>query len=279
LRNLFRNRKFQIAILVIVLIIISLISLNRFSSINLVKNIVSIPVTFIQKEVKDISDNVSSFFASIRDYSDVIGENKQLKKKLSILEEKSAKTSNIEEENKRLRDALVLKEHFANFNFVSANVLSINPSNYKYEFTVDVGSIDNVKIDNPVIASNNALLGRVYQTDLTSAKIIPITDELSGVSGWISREGGGNVTIRGSINLKQYGLCIVENIPQDTKIVVGDVVETSGLGGIYPKGIIVGTIVEIFNSDSQVNRYAYLKPLVDMKILSEVYILTKKDIK
>jgi len=279
LRNLFRNRKFQIVLLIIVLIIISLISLNRFSNINIIKNIVSIPVTFIQKEVKNTSDSVSNFFASIRDYSDIIDENERLKQEINILKEKKAKTSNIEEENKRLRDALVLKERFANFNFVSANVLSINPSNYKYEFTVDVGSIDNVKIDNPVVASNNALLGRVYQADLTSAKIIPITDELSGVSGWISREGGGNVTIRGSLNLKQYGLCIVENIPQDTQIVVGDIVETSGLGGIYPKGIIVGTIVEIFNSDSQTEKYAYLEPLVDMKSLSEVYILTKKDIK
>ena len=273
-----KKRKFQIIIVIIVFLVISLVSIDRFSKVNIIRNIVTTPVNFIQKGIKQIESNVSEFFNSIRDYNYVISENEQLKKDINILKEKNADIYDIEEENIRLKDALLLKDRFNLYDFIGANILITNPSNFKYEILIDVGLVDGIKIDNPVVAANNALLGRINSTNLTSSIVVPIIDELSGISGWITNVDGGHVTIRGSIKLKEQGLCIVENIPNDTNIKIGDVIETSGLGGIYPKGIIIGTIVEIFNEDSKTKMYAYLEPLIQIKTLNEVYVLNSEDI-
>jgi len=274
-----KNRKIQIVFVIIILLVISLISIDRFSKVNIIRNIVTAPVNFVQKGIKKGEDSLTTFFNSIKDYKDVITENEQLKKDVNSLKQKNADINDLQEENIRLRAALLLKNKFDIYKFIGANVLATNPSNYKYEVLIDVGSLDGIKIDDPVVAANNALLGRIYSKTLTSSTVIPITDELSGISGWITRKNGGHVTIRGSIKLKEYGLCLVENIPCDTEIKIGDIIETSGLGGIYPKGIIIGTIVEIFNESSETKKYAYLEPLIQMKILSEVYVISSEDIK
>ncbi|MBN2853807.1 MAG: rod shape-determining protein MreC [Clostridia bacterium] len=272
--NLFRNRKFQITAVILLFLVIALISIDRFSSVNIIRNIVTAPVNFVQKGINSADEGISRFFNSIRDYKYVSEENEQLIKEINSLKEKNAEVADLEIENKRLKDALLLKDKFSAFNLIGANVLSTNPSNYKYELLIDVGTKDGVRIDDPVVASNNSLFGRVYLANLTTSTVTPITDEYSGISGWMKGEQGGHVTVRGSLELKEFGLCIVENIPKDVEVAIGDIVETSGLGGIYPKGIIVGTIVEVFNEESLSKRYAYLEPMAPIKSLNEVFLLT-----
>jgi len=120
-------------------------------------------------------------------------------------------------------------------------------------------------------------VGRVLRADLTSSKVISIIDEDSVVSCWLSKSGGGHVMVRGDLTLKEQGLCMMYNIPQNVDVAVGDVVETSGLGGIYPKGILVGRVEEIVNAEDKYFRYAIIKPEVDFKKLREVYILKIKE--
>ncbi|MCK5811807.1 MAG: rod shape-determining protein MreC [Clostridiales bacterium] len=276
--TLFKNRKFQLIIIIVLLLVIAFMSINRFSSVNILRNIVTIPVQFVQKIIGDIDDSVTEFFQSIKDYQFIIEENNQLKNDLNVLTERNAQLADLEEENQRLRDALILKEQFSSYQLIGANILSINPSNFNYEMQVDVGLLDNIKIDSPVIASNNALIGRTYIVNATTTTVIPIIDEYSGISGWILKGDGGLVSIRGSIEVKEYGLLVVENIPSDVTIMTGDVIETSGLGGLYPKGIIIGTIDEVFNENDPSKRYAYLRPLVEFNSLKEAFILvTKKE--
>jgi rod shape-determining protein MreC len=68
----------------------------------------------------------------------------------------------------------------------------------------------------------------------------------------------------------------MDYIPVDVDVAVNDLIETSGLGGIYPKGIIIGKVVEIKKASSELNRYAIIQPTVDFKRLEEVYVLRNK---
>lgn len=275
--TLFKNRKFQLIIIIVLFLVIAVMSINRFSSVNILRNIVTVPVQFVQKIIGNIDDSVSEFFQSIRDYQYVIEENRQLSNDLNVLTEKNAQLTDLEKENQRLRDALLLKDQFSSYKLVGTNILSINPSNFNYEMQIDVGLLDDIKIDSPVIASNNALIGRIYLVNATTSTVIPIIDEYSGISGWIMKGDGGLVSIRGSVDIKEYGLLIVENIPSDVTILTGDVIETSGLGGLYPKGIIIGTIDEVFNEFDLTKRYAYLRPLVEFNSLKEAFILVAEE--
>ena len=69
------------------------------------------------------------------------------------------------------------------------------------------------------------------------------------------------------------------NIPINIDVSFNDVIETSGLGGIYPKGILVGRVKEIRHSDSELDRYGVIEPEVDLKKLQEVFVLKRKEIK
>lgn len=275
--KLLRNRKFQIAIIILAFLLVVLISADRFSNVNIIRNIVTVPVTWIQKGVNGIDDKINSTLDLLKNYKDLDSENKILKKEVDALEAQKANMEVLVEENEKLRNALLLKARFEGYNIIGSNVLLTKPYNYIYEYVIDSGIKDNIDFDDPVITENNALIGRVDTINYTTATIVTLFDENGGISCWIEKEKGGHITIRGDIKLKRIGLCMVENISDDINIEVGDLVTTSGLGGIYPKGIIVGKIVEIFNGESSLERYAYLEPLIEMESINQVYILTSKD--
>jgi len=85
------------------------------------------------------------------------------------------------------------------------------------------------------------------------------------------------VFVKGDLQLKNQGLCRLDNIFPDMDIAVGDTIETSGLGGIYPKGIIIGKVKEVRRKTNDLNRYAIIEPAVDFKRLEEVFVLESKN--
>lgn len=275
--KLLKNRKFQIALSVIALLFIILLSVDRFSKVNIIRNIVTTPVVFVQKGVKAADDWVGGIISGIRGYADVIEENRNLKNSNLELTQKVTALSQLEDENKRLRQALGLKAKFSDFEVIGANIVGSNPGNFYYNFRIDAGSLDGVVIDAPVIAGDNILVGRVYSVDLTSAVIIPLIDEKSGISVWNTKTEGGQAIVKGDIGLKEQGKCLMDTISEDFEIQVGDIVETSGIGSIYPRGILVGVVEEIHREESVIERYAIIEPLINFNEIIEVYILISKD--
>lgn len=277
MNKILKNRKFQITATVIVLLLVVLLSADRFSKVNLIRNIVTAPVVFIQKGVKAAGDWVEGIFSGRRGYEEVIDENNFLRNENLTLKEKIVVLSDLENENQRLRDALKLKERFSNFEIIGSNIIGSNPGNFFYNFRIDVGSLDGVEIDDPVIAADNVLVGRIYSVDLTSSVVVPLIDEKSGISVWTTKAEGGPAVVKGDIELKDSGLCLMDTISEDFELMVGDVIETSGIGSIYPRGILVGTVEEIHKELSLIERYAIVKPLVDFNEIREVYILKEKE--
>jgi len=120
------------------------------------------------------------------------------------------------------------------------------------------------------------LVGRVYSVDLTSSVIIPLIDEKMGVSVWNTKSEGGQGIVKGDIELKEQGRCLMDTISEDFDLKPGDVIETSGIGSIYPRGILVGRIESIHRDDSLIERYAIIEPLVNFNEIREVFILKNK---
>ncbi|HRX43225.1 MAG TPA: rod shape-determining protein MreC, partial [Clostridia bacterium] len=134
-----------------------------------------------------------------------------------------------------------------------------------------------VVIDAPVVAGDNVLVGRVYSVDLTSAVIIPMIDEKSGISVWNTKSEGGQGIVKGDIELKEQGKCLMDTISEEFRLQVGDVIETSGIGSVYPRGILVGVVEKINREESLIERNAIIEPLVNFNEIREVYILVEKD--
>ena len=178
--------------------------------------------------------------------------------------------------NEELRRALDIKDQYSNMDMIGANIIAKDMGNWFDIFTIDRGSKDGISNNYPIVTSNG-LVGRVMQTDVFSSKVIAIIDEDSSISARLSRTSD-LVIVKGDRKLKEQGLCIMNYIPADADISAGDRVETSGVGGIYPKGILIGKVKEVRQRTNELDRYAIIEPVVDFKRLEEVFILKDKKI-
>lgn len=277
MNKLLRNRKFQIISAVIILLIVVLLSADRFSKVNIVRNIVTAPAIYMQKGINAVGDWVDGIVSSVRNYAVVVDENSELKDENLELKERIAILSGLEEENSRLREAVELKNRFESYEIIGANIVGSDPGNFLYNYRIDVGTLDGVEIDDPVIASNNVLVGRIYSIGLTSSVVMPLIDELSGISAWTTKSEGGHAIIKGDIEFKADGLCLMDTINETMQMQIGDILETSGMGGVFPKGILIGEIIEVHKETSLIGRHAIVRPFIDFNEIEEVYILKEKN--
>lgn len=276
--RLFRNKWFIMSLITIIIFVVMGVSANKSSKVNWLNNIISVPFTPVQGFFSSIGQKADNVFAFFKDVEAVRKENTTLKSRVSELEKQNRELSSYKDKNDELRQALSLKTQFGDYTFSGANITAIDPGNWFNIFKIDIGSKEGIKVDYPVITSNKGLIGRILSSDLTSSKVLTIIDEESAVAGWISKtSGGGHVVVRGDMVLKEQGLCRMDFIPLELDVEVGDVIETSGLGGIFPKGIMIGKVVEVRKTNSEMNRYAVIEPAADFKRLEEVYVLKSKN--
>jgi len=248
---------------------------SRDSKLNWISNILSVPLSPIQKFFTSVGNKIDEAFSFLRDIEAIKKENEELKTRLHNLEEENRELIGYREKIKELREALNLKDIFEGYDIIGANIISRDAGNWSGIFRIDIGSKDGIGVDFPVITSSKGLVGRVMATDITSSKVVTIIEEESSVAGWIARTGG-HVIVRGDMSLKDEGLCRMDYIPVDVEIEVGDVVETSGLGGIYPKGIVIGKVVQINKTNNELDRYAIIEPAADFKRLEEVFVMKNR---
>lgn len=274
MKGLFKSKILLVIVITIVLLVTIALTANSNSSLNWVGNILSVPLSPIQELLSSAGRKIDDAVSFFKDIQAIKAENEQLKNRISELERENRELKVYKEKNEQLREALNLKDRFADYTVVGSNVIAKDAGNWFDIFRIDVGTRDGIKADMPVITNSRGLVGRILSSDLTSSKVISIIDEDSQVAGWISKSGG-HVIVRGDITLKDKGLCRMDYIAGDIDVNVGDVIETSGLGGIYPKGIVIGKVKEIRMINSEFNRYAIIEPAVDFKGLEEVYVLKK----
>ena len=276
--RLFRSKWFIVSLVTIVLIVVMGVSANKSSKLNWLNNIISVPLTPVQSFFSSIGQKVEDSLSFFKDMEAVKKENEELRAEVAELQKHSREYSVLKSKNEELRQALSLKEQFGDYSVLGANIIAIDPGNWFNVFTVDIGSQDGVQADYPVVTNAKGLVGRVLSSDISSSKVLTIIDEESAVSGWISKAGGGHAVVRGDLTLKEKGLCKMDYIPLEVDVEVGDVIETSGVGGVYPKGIVIGEVIEVRKANSELDRYAIIQPLADFKRLEEVYVLKSNEI-
>ncbi|MDO8686524.1 MAG: rod shape-determining protein MreC [Clostridiales bacterium] len=273
MKNFIKSKVFWLLIVTITLFVIMGLTAGKYKNAGIIGSILSVPATPVQKFFTMTGNAVEGFFANLRDAKDIREENQSLRLKVEELEKENRELSIFREKIEELRNALSLKEQFSDYRIAGANVIAKDPGNWFDIFRVDLGARDGVVVDAPVVTAGHGLIGRVYSTDATSSKIISIFDEDSSISGWISKTNGGHVIVQGDLSLKDRGLCRMNYITSEMDVAVNDIIETSGLGGIYPKGIVIGRVVEIRKDVDSQDQFALIEPVVNFKKLEEVFIL------
>lgn len=192
-----------------------------------------------------------------------------MKQKNSELEQSLRELEIIKSENNTLKEYVNLKEKYNEFQTVPAYVINKDISNYNDTIIINVGSKDGVAVNMPVI-SEKGLVGHIISVTESTAKVQTIIDTASTTSCIITTSRD-TLIARGTLN--SSSTLKATFIPTNATILEGDKIETSGLGGIYPKGIHIGTIKKVVNTKNITDRYAIIETAVNFEKLETVLVI------
>lgn len=269
----FLNRHIKLILATIAVIIIIGIASGTSWGSNLFGAPVKLVVSPFQALFTWIGGGVSGIGNYFGDNAKLNQENAKFKEKIATLEDQIRQLNELKTQNDELRKVLKLSQKFDNYNKVGGTIIAKNPGNWFNTFTIDVGSDKGVKKDSTVICGEG-LVGRVVSVSGGASVVMSVIDPYSKVSGYNSRTQELVISVRGDINLTKSGKCRLEYVDEDVE--VDDLIVTSGISDIFPRGLPIGRIIEIHQSSSQLETYAVIQPSVDFRKISEVYVLVKK---
>lgn len=255
-------------IILIIIVIISNIKIEDFSHVGGALNSLVMPVQNGIAYMKNKIHGNNTFFS---DMATLKEENKTLKEKNSELEKLLRELEIIKSENETLKEYVNLKDKYTEYTTIPGYVINKSTNNYNNILVINIGENDGVKIGMPVIA-DKGLVGHIISVTGSTAKIQTLIDTSNAVSSVVGT-ARDSVVVKG--NLEKTDMLKATYIPTSATLLEGDKVETSGLGGIYPKGITIGTVKQIINTKNLTNRYALIEPAVNFDKLETVLVIIK----
>ena len=208
-------------------------------------------------------------------YFSLIDQNEALTRRNIVLEQQlqAYKESLADAQEDSVKSIETMMAHLGKYRFVQAKVVSNTIDKSENLITIDRGTEDGVEVDMGV-ACGTGVVGVVYLTSAHYSIVIPVLSKWSRISCAIRGKGYfGYVTWDGVNPVIAY----VDDIPRHAKFKVGDWVETSGYSSIFPKGILIGKIVDIFDSPDGLSYRLKINLSTDFSRLRDVCVITEKD--
>ncbi len=275
MRDLFKNKLFIVLVIALVILggLAAFTAGNR-AAVTWVEDAVNTVAQPIQRFSVRASNSIIDFFERVFKTSDADRENEQLKVRIAQYEIMENELDNLRQENERLKELLNYADTVEDYERVTAPVIGRSQGIWFNQFTVGAGRNQGVEEDMAVI-NGAGLVGRVTSVSANTCKVTAIIDSTSDVSVIVERtrdygfvrgllEAGG-----GDDTMELYFL------PMGNDLVPGDVLVTSGADGVFPRGLSVGSVLEVSRSSEDAeDRDALVSPTVDFLRLEEVVILT-----
>ncbi|MBR4904700.1 MAG: rod shape-determining protein MreC [Selenomonadaceae bacterium] len=208
---------------------------------------------------------------TVDEMSQVYEQNKQLREEVELLRAQNLTASEYASENQRLRSLLGYKQSAIQFDLVAASVIGRESATWSSVIIINRGTFDGVA-NNMAVVTEMGLVGHVMEAGINSSKVQLLLDPRSSVGTLIQRpESRVAGIVEGDIKNPNFPHMV--NIPKDSDVQVNDMVVTSGYGGVYPKGLVVGKIIEIHNEEGGLLKYGVIDTSVDFQKLEDVAII------
>ncbi|MEG0384366.1 MAG: rod shape-determining protein MreC [Solibacillus sp.] len=274
------NKKL-IVLLISVIFLVALIgfSLRDRHNATLPEQIIKDTVGFAQSIIAKPTNYITGIFSNIESLLNTYEENKRLKVRLEDFAVLQAEVGLLNAENASLRELTTIKESLRDFDPIQATVIARNPDQWEEKIILNKGTADGVE-KNMAVMTARGLIGKiVIATPFTSeVELLYTNNENYRVSAIVL--GENNEEIHGLIEGydEERNELLLKRIDSNLKLKVGEKVQSSGLGGIFPKGILIGEVTEVTTDDFGLTKMAYVKPAADFSMLENVIIAKRKTI-
>jgi rod shape-determining protein MreC len=229
----------------------------------------------LQKAVTTVTRPIGDFFSGLVHLPSLEKENQRLQDDNDALRSVIARQPDLANQVQELADLLGLKESLVPSS-LPAIVIANGLSNFRYTITIDVGSVDGVEMDQPVVtgsAEAPILIGRIVNVSLESAEVQLIIDRNSAVAGRLTiSHQTGLVEGQGEGDLRM-SLVVPGTTIEGNETVVTQGYEVNGQRGLYPPGLVIGQVSQVIPGSSDLQEFVTVRPAVDFAALEFVLVL------
>lgn len=266
-------RKNGLMVVIAALLLTAAVSIaSALMPVDPVSNLLGVLATPFRAASTAVTSWVQGVWRYATEYDDLQDRVRALERQAAELEQERREAVQALEENERLRDLLDLREKRRDFVFESAAVTGRTANSWTSTLTISKGTVHGVELGDCVVTETGGLVGVVSEAGLNWSTVTTLLDPNISVGALIFRTGDDGI-LTGDLTLMTQGKCRLSYLSAQAQLVSGDEVLTSGMGGKYPSGLVVGAVEQVHATPSGVEQYAVLQPAADLERLEEVFVI------
>ena len=272
MRHLF-STKVRIILVLAVLLAAALAVVAGVSEQSLPEVVVQGILTPFKAAGNALTQTAEKYYSYMFRYEALEAENQALKADIAKMEDVARQADSVSRENQRLRAMLNFKETHESYELVDAYIIGWHSTDWNNTYTINRGSNSGIEVNMCAITANGEVVGLVTEVGLNYATVKTVLDSTLEISGTISTSGYNGMVSGGYID-GHNTLLKMNYLPSDSIIRNQDQVVTSG-STVYPRGLIIGNVVDAGFEDTGVAKYALLETAADIDSLEQIFIITQ----
>ena len=254
-------KKNGIRIGIIILAAAMLIGLGnaaRDGQIGFVQNATGVLTSPLQKVLSSTVNWFNTIYGYLYDYDRLMAENESLRAQLADAQASACEGIEASEENERLRELLNLRQKHTDYVMESAKVVLWSSSNWSSSFTISKGASSGIELNDPVVTEYGAVVGQITELGANWATVSTLIDVDMSVGAYVTSSGASGMVVG------EYALM---------RNKTADEVLTSGSGGAFPAGLVIGTLTNVQTEAGGQIEYGIVEPQCDLDSLVQVFII------
>ncbi|NLP36886.1 MAG: rod shape-determining protein MreC [Firmicutes bacterium] len=259
-----------------VLLVLAAFTAHR-QGVTFPEEILQVIVAPVQGAFQRLTSSVKEIYTTLKDYRLLMQENKELRRELAEAVTLEARLNELRKENARLRRMLELKEA-STYDLIAAEVIARDPAKWFDTVTINKGTRHGVQ-EKMAVITTDGLIGNILAVTPTTAQVLLLTDSRRGVAVAAmvqrSREPGEVGVVEN--DPQEPGSLRIKDLPREANILPGDTIISSGLGGVFPKGFVIGYVLETGVDELGLTQYATLQPAANFNRLEEVFVVVPQE--
>ncbi|MFB1080536.1 rod shape-determining protein MreC [Jeotgalibacillus sp. JSM ZJ347] len=273
----FLRNKRLIVLLVSIILLVALIgfSLRERENISLPEQFVKDIVGFGQNIASKPASFVQGGVESVQDLLNTYSENKKLKSRLEELALLETQVTDLERDNEELRAQTNVEGNIRDYSTTNATVIARNPDQWQDTIIIDKGQVNGIEAD-MAVQTAGGMIGRVKDTGqfTSTVELLSARNSNNRVSALIQTEESNVYGLVEGFDPEREEL-MVKKIPFDVPVEEGSSVITSGLGGVFPRGLLIGEVTEVSSDEYGLTQTAYVKPAAKLYDIEHVLVLER----
>ncbi len=268
-------KKYGIRMGIIVAAVVFLIlvaAAARGGRTGLLQNLSGIVASPMQKVLSSAVNSYNTIYGYLYEYDSLMAENESLRTQLAEAQQSARDGIAASEENVRLREALELRQKHTDYVLESAKVVLWSSSNWSSSFTISKGRSSGIELGDPVITEYGALVGQVTELGENWATVSTLIDVDMSVGAYVGSSGSSGMVV-GEYALMKDKTAKLTFLADGAQIFEGDEVLTSGSGGAFPAGLVIGKISNVQTEAGGQIEFGIVVPQCELDALVQVFII------